>query len=78
MDGFIVEKYAVGLFSMRAQALAMIGNNHDQRIVVQLAGAQRRDQFSYRCIGGGDRGIVGSGGRSLRDRSNAPTRKNGP
>ena len=40
MDGFIVEKDSVGLFAMRAQALAVIGSNHDQRVVVQLAGSQ--------------------------------------
>ena len=45
---------------MRAQAFAMIGGNHDQRIVVQLAGSQRRDQFPNRCVSRSYRSIVGS------------------
>ena len=50
MDGLIVEKYAMSFFSVRSQALAMIGNNHDQRIVIQLAGPKRRHQFPDRSI----------------------------
>ena len=54
------------LFSMRAQALPMIGCDYDQRIVVQLAGTECRDQLACCCIGGSHRGIVGGVGRGLR------------
>ena len=45
MDGLIVEKDSVGFFAMLAQALAMIGSNHDQRVVVQLL--VRSDAISF-------------------------------
>ena len=65
MDGFIVEKDSVGFLSMRAQAFAVIGGDHDQRIVIQLAGSQGSNKISDCCICRGYRGIVGSAGRSL-------------
>ena len=68
VNRLVIEKNAVTLFSMRAQALAMVGDDHNPSICVELLRLQCRQQFSNRGVGGGNSGVVcGMGGARIVD-----------
>ena len=66
MDGFVVEKDAVGVFAVGAEALAMVGGDHEERVVVELKGFERGDEFADGGVGGRHRAVIGSWGCGLR------------
>src|SRR5215469_10540773 len=62
VNGLVVEKDAVGVFSVGAETPAVVGGDDDQRVVEEFVSLEGSDQPGDRGVGGGNGSVI-SGGR---------------